>query len=173
MQNGGADYLKNLWKDQKKRKKLSEKVSKIWLSKTPEEIREIRKKASKRYTYQNEYFDSSWELAFYIYCKDQKLNISREPKSFSFIFNQKFHTYIPDFEVENQLIEIKGDQYLDKKTNKWKSFFDSSQDALYEAKHQCALQNNVKILYSKDCQKYLDYIDEKYGKNYLQQFRNT
>jgi len=27
---------------------------------------------------------------------------------------------------------------------------------LYEAKHQCAIKNNVNILYSKDYQEYID-----------------
>lgn len=30
-------------------------------------------------------------------------------------------------------------------------------DGLYEAKHQCMLSNNVKILRSKDYQQYIDY----------------
>lgn len=32
-------------------------------------------------------------------------------------------------------------------------------------------QNNVKILIKKDIKMYLDYIKNKYGKNYLNQFR--
>ena len=51
--------------------------------------------------------------------------------------------------------------------------YDRSQDVLYESKHQCMKDNNIIILKSKDYQKYLDYISEKYGKDYLKQFKNN
>lgn len=159
-------------KNPKQSKEVKEKTRQTWLSKTSEEIRDIRRKASKKYTYQDEQFDSSWELAFYIYCKDHNKNILRETKSFSFMYNNKIHYFIPDFEVDEKLYEIKGDQFL-AKDNTWKDPFNTHLDNLYEAKHQCAIKNNVILLYSKDCQKYLDYVTEKYGKNYLQYFRNT
>lgn len=51
--------------------------------------------------------------------------------------------------------------------------FDHSQDALYEAKHQCMLANDVKIIKTSSMVDVLKYIDSKYGKGYLKQFRNT
>lgn len=76
-------------------------------------------------------------------------------------FKEKKHFYYPDFEViENGkvlLIELKGDQFLTE-NNTWQNPFDHSKDDFYEAKHLCALKNNVKILYSKDYQKYIDYV---------------
>ena len=33
---------------------------------------------------------------------------------------------------------------------------------LYESKHICAINNNVKILYSSECKKYVDYCNTKY-----------
>lgn len=150
-------------KNPKQSKEVKEKTRQTWLSKTSEEIRNIRRKASKRYTYQNEQFDSSWELAFYIYCKDHNKKVLRETKSFSFTANNRIHYFFPDFEVDGKLFEIKGDQFLTK-YNTWKDPFNTHLDTLYEAKHQCALQNNVTILYSKDCQKYLDYVTKKIWK---------
>lgn len=150
---------------------LRKQISDKWKSFSKEKMLSIRKIQAQKYSYENITFDSSIELAFYIYCKDFKLNIKRCEVVFEYNYNNQKHLYIPDFEVNGQLIEIKGNQFL-KEDDTWCNPFDRSQDELYEAKHQCALKNNVKILYTKDYQKYLDYIEETYGKNYLNQFRN-
>lgn len=44
-------------------------------------------------------------------------------------------------------------------------------DYVAEAKHQCMLKNNVTILKGRDVKQYLGYIDQKYGKSYLKQFK--
>lgn len=150
---------------------LRKQISDKWKSFPKEKMLSIRKAQAQKYNYENISFDSSIELAFYIYCKDRDIDIKKCESGFEYLHNNQKHLYIPDFEVNNQLIELKGSQFL-KEDNTWGNPFDSSLDELYEAKHQCALKNNVKILYTKDYQKYLDYIDEKYGKNYLNQFRN-
>lgn len=62
----------------------------------------------KRYMFDNEYFDSSWELAFWIYFKDKKLNISRCKDAINYNDGEKDRYYIPDFIVDGQLYEIKG-----------------------------------------------------------------
>lgn len=124
-----------------------------------------------KYNYDNQNFDSKPELAFYIYCKDFNSNIKRNTKSFEYIFENKKHYYFPDFEVDNQLYEIKGSQFL-AEDGTWQNPFCEKDKDYFEAKHQCALTNNVKILYTEDYQKYLDYIDENYGKGYLNQFRS-
>ena len=41
-----------------------------------------------------------------------------------------------------------------------------------EAKHQCMLKNNVSILTSKDYKKYINYVEQTYGKDYLKSFKN-
>ena len=48
--------------------------------------------------------------------------------------------------------------------NEYKSK-DHSYDERYEAKHQCMLKNNVKILKTTDYMKYIDYVKSKYGKD--------
>ena len=47
------------------------------------------------------------------------------------------------------------------------------QDGHAEAKHQCMLENKVKIITSSEYQKFLDFVDEKYGKNYLDSFKKN
>lgn len=122
---------------------------------------------SKKYYFEDIYFDSYIELCFYIYNLDLGKNIKRNTQGFEYFFKNKKHFYFPDFEIDNQFFEIKGNHFLNEETNTWCNPFDHSQNGLYEAKHQCALANNVQIIYSKDCQKYIDYVEEKYGKNYF------
>jgi hypothetical protein len=50
--------------------------------------------------------------------------------------------------------------------------YDHSQDALYEAKHLCMLENNVDIWRHEQYDFYVKYIEEKYGKDYLKRFKN-
>lgn len=119
-----------------------------------------------RYTMNNDYFDSSWELAFYIYYKDNNINIIREPIKLSYFINDIEHLYYPDFMVDDKLYEIKGSHLL--KDNKLYNPF--TKEILYE-KSECLRENNVTIISNNEIKKYLDYIYNKYGKNYLKNFR--
>lgn len=75
-------------------------------------------------------------------------------------FKDKFkHTW--KLKTKNELVEIKGPQLL-------KLMQESN--SLDNAKYRCMIDHNVKII--TDCSEYLNYIDEKYGKEYLKQFRN-
>lgn len=79
---------------------------------------------------------------------------------------------MPDFKVEDQLVELKGSQFL-KEDGSWKNPYDKSQDGLFEAKHQCLLKNSVKIIYTDEYMNYVKYVEEKYGKDYLKQFKKS
>jgi len=126
---------------------------------------------SNKYFYDNQHFDSSWELYFYIYCKEQNLNIERNPKELYYFCNGRETVYQPDFLVENQLVEIKGDYFFvnDKLINP----YDRSLDYKAEAKQKCMIENNVIILKSKEIKKYMDYVNNKYGKDYINQFKEA
>lgn len=112
------------------------------------------------YKYQEQSFDSFPELCFYMYCIENNIEIIREPTELTFTFEDKECRYYPDFLVNNQLVEIKGKQFL-KEDGTWCNPYDHSLDKLFEAKHQCALQNNVKILYQKEYQKYLNWFNNQ------------
>lgn len=135
--------------------------------------RDIRLKQQTRYMYNNIHFDSSPEIALYIYLKDNHIDFEYQPDvSFEYLNeDSNIHYYFPDFRIEDKFYEIKGDQFFDE-NNKMINPYDRSQDILYESKQKCMIDNNIIILRSKDYQKYLDYISEKYGKNYLKQFKN-
>ena len=134
---------------------------------------------SKRIKYKGINFDSKWELAFYIWLEDNEMNFKREPVIIEYTYNNKIYSYVPDFKVNENYVEIKGLQFFEnknpnnkminpygrrKRTNEENIFY----DGLMEAKHQCMLQNNVIIL--TDCSKYIKYVEDTYGKTYLNKF---
>ena len=107
-----------------------------------------------KYKLNNLYFDSKCELDFYVFCLNNNILCERNTKKyFNFTFNNKQYKYYPDFILEKQYIEIKGEQFL-KKDGSWQNPYNHEQDCIYEAKHQCALLHNVKIIYSKDLEDY-------------------
>ena len=140
----------------------------------PNQDPEIRTKAQHRYIYDNVNFDSLPELSLYIWLRDNQKSFEYQPNiSFEYEFNGKTFHYQPDFLIEGKLYEIKGLQFFKDKdpSKEMVNPYDHSQDALYEAKHQCMLKNDVKILTENDYKMYSDYVQERHGKNYLKQFK--
>lgn len=119
------------------------------------------------YLYNNLKFDSSWELAFYIYCIDKGKNIIRENCSFTYNCNGIDYSYFPDFKVDGSLVEIKGLQFFENRNPNGKMInpFDRLLDEKFEAKHQCMIKNSVQII--TDCSKYIKYVNDVYGRNFL------
>jgi len=50
--------------------------------------------------------------------------------------------------------------------------FDRSLDGLYEAKHQCMLENNVYIMLDDEYIEYVKYVENKFGKKFKKECRN-
>jgi len=127
------------------------------------------------YNYYGIYFDSSWELAVWIYCIDNNIPIIRCPITLRYIGpNKEYHYYIPDFMINGQLVEIKGNQFVksdgthyfpyNKKkvngvwiplTKEEKEYMDN----LYELRHHCGLINGVEYWLETDCYKYIAYCN--------------
>ena len=99
----------------------------------------------KLYYADNCYFDSFPELCFYLYHKHANHNIVRSNKQLPYSYNGKVHYYLPDFELDGQLYEIKGDHLFEKM---------QQPNTLDNAKYLCMLQNNVIVLQSNDYAKY-------------------
>ena len=120
-----------------------------------------RKDLIKRYFYDNNYFDSSWELAYYIWLKDNNIDFEYHPDIFfEYIdVNNIKRRYFPDFKINNDYIEIKGDFLVEDNIFK-----------MDNNKFKCIQENTKEILYKNDIKKYIEYIKEKYGKNYLKNF---
>lgn len=92
--------------------------------------------------------DSSWELAFIIYNEEHGNKIHRCTEVRKYILENKEYEYHPDFVVNNIIYEIKG---IKSKNSIAKQLY--NQDIIF--------------LYRKDIKKYLDYVIEKYGNNFI------
>lgn len=121
------------------------------------------------YFYDNQSFDSSWELAVWIWAKDNNLSIEREPVRIEYEFAGEPHYYYPDFCINNELVEIKGPQFFER-SGKMINPFDKSGNDLMEAKHLAGLARGVKFWSTGEMKPILDYIDSKYTSDYLKLF---
>lgn len=111
-------------------------------------------------------FDSSWELAFYLYHRDNGFNIKRCERSFEYVYENETHKYFPDFDVNGVLYEIKGNQFFNE-DGTMRCPFDESKSPFFEAKHQCGLKNGVHFISKEEIKTYLDFAKCNYGKTYL------
>lgn len=109
-----------------------------------------------KYNYDNKWFDSSWEVAFYIYLKDHNIRFEYHTEKFEYYWNNKKHYYFPDFKVFNTFVEIKSKFLYEKMLT------ENTKDA---AKYDCMKKHNVKIFLN--CDKYLAYVKNKYGDNFI------
>lgn len=140
----------------------------------PSQSPEIIKKSKGKYLYNYIYFDSSPEIAYYIWLVDNNIKFEYKPKDKSIQYVDKYnkqHKYFPDFYLidSNKLVEIKGDNHF--KNGKLINISNNDLNYIAEAKQQCMIENNVEIYTSKDYNIYLKYIRKQYGKDYLKQFK--
>ena len=138
----------------------------------PTKNKEILRKARKKYTYKNEYFDSTWEIALYIYAIEHDEPIQHEPIQIEYTYKGKTHIYYPDFMYKGVLIEIKGDQFFDSDGNMFNPYNNDTSE-IFEVKRQCAILNGVSFWRKRDVQFAIDYVNSKYGKKYLKSFKNA
>lgn len=156
-----------------------EKIKQVFLEKhgveNPSQVKEVQAKKNRKYFYENMYFDSSWEIALWIYAKDHGEDIEREPCTLDYEFAGKVHKYYPDFRYKGELVELKGSQLYNIETGKVSDIYANSEIIKQQvlAKIDCAKRNGVKIWGQYQMYNILKYIKEKYGPNYLQQFRRT
>jgi hypothetical protein len=144
--------------------KLKEKANGRALTPEKEEIRKqkIREKArlnnggyrqgsgrGKKGWYKGFFCDSSYELAYVMYCVDHGIDIKRNTEKRQYFWNNKVMNYIPDFIVQGHVIEIKG-----YKTEQWDAKLKANPD--------------VTVLYEKDLTAVFNYVVNKYGKNYIE-----
>jgi hypothetical protein len=144
----------------RKSKECKNKLQDIFLKKygvkNPAQCFELRniKRGIKKPLYKNIRFDSFWELAFWIYCEDNLIPIRKCEKSF-LLSNNSF--YFPDFIINNsEIIEIKSNYILKTRTSK--------------EKLDCIKNNNIILISNNEIRKYLFFIKNKYGKDYLKSF---
>lgn len=95
--------------------------------------------------YKGFFCDSQYELGYIIYCLDHNINIKRNKKSYDYIYNNEKHKYLPDFIIDEELVEIKG-------------FYRE----IDNIKLASVKDKKIKILYTKDLKFVSDYLQEKY-----------
>lgn len=130
---------------------------------------------SYKYIYDDKSFDSSWEVAYYIWLTDMNIPFTFRPTPLIYHDqNGKKHYYEPDFMINTtgQLVEIKGPQFIDKETGSLKTAFSDNNAARDNSKQLCMQDNNVIMLSTDELQPIFNYIKTKYGNmKYLYQFR--
>lgn len=103
-------------------------------------------------TYNGIECDSSYELAYVIYCIDHNISIKRNNQGFKYTYQGEPHIYYPDFIVNNTYIEIK---------NYWTE--------QVQAKIDCFPKNlNYQIIYKNKIKKYINYCKKVYGNNFTE-----
>lgn len=122
------------------------------------------------YFYENTAFDSSWELAVWIWAKDNHFKIEREPLILTYKARNRTRHYLPDFKINEKLVEVKGDQFFDRDGNLI-NLFARNYDDIAREKQKCMIMNNVEIWRNAQIHPILDYIAQKYSVDYLEQFR--
>lgn len=121
------------------------------------------------YIYDGVKFDSSWELAVYIWLIDHNIVFEYQPTTPEFWYfteDGKKHRYFPDFKIAGKIVELKGDNAFTKDGKPVKNGWLD-----WEAKYKCMLENGIKIWRKKEVQPYLEYVSEKYGHDYLKKFK--
>lgn len=103
--------------------------------------------------YKGYWCDSSWELAWVIYNLDHGIKFERYSGYFEYEFNGAKHKYYPDFIIEDgTIVEIKGAERL----KQWKAKLE-----------QFPQDKSLQVIGKNEIQKYLDYVIEKYGKDFI------
>lgn len=98
--------------------------------------------------YRGIFCDSSWELAYVIYCIETNQHIERCKEKRMYSFGGRTRTYFPDFIVDGKLIEIKG--YI---TPQWIAKQSANPD--------------IVVLGKNEMKPILDYVISKYGNNFI------
>ncbi len=123
----------------------------------------------KGYEFEGIHFDSSWELAYYIWLRDNgKGFIYHPPFYLTYLDDEETqHQYQPDFLVEGRFVEIKGDRFFNEKGEPYNHY----EKAFWWNKYNALLEHKVEILKFEEVKQYLRYVKEKYGKDYLRSFK--
>lgn len=130
-----------------------QRMTELYGGENPDYCYSILSKMKRKYTYDEQRFDSSWELAYYIWLKDNCKNFEIHPnKHFTYFFDDKKHKYYPDFLVDGKYVEIKGPHLLNEMMK---------ENTVSNAKYKCMIENDVKII--SDPAPYFTYLKNKYN----------
>jgi hypothetical protein len=122
-----------------------------------------------RYRYNNIWFDSTWEIAYYIWLTDNNIKFEYHPNTPFKYENEKgkLCDYYPDFKINEKYVEIKGDLFFDKDDKPYNKF----RKEPWQKKYDALIKNKVIILRYADIKEYIEYVKSTYGRNYLKSFK--
>ena len=101
--------------------------------------------------YKGFWCDSSWELAYVVYCIDHNIPIRRCKDRIPYEANGILKYYTPDFVInESEIIEIKG-----------------FKDKNWSYKKEKCKELNITIIDEHHINQYLDYVQNTYGKDFI------
>lgn len=130
-----------------------QRMTELYGGENPDYCDSILSKMKRKYTFENLHFDSTWEIAYYIWLKDNSKNFEIHPKKhFTYFFNDIKHRYYPDFLVDGKYVEIKGPHLLNEMMK---------ENTVSNAKYKCMIDNDVHVI--SDINPYLQYIKDKYN----------
>lgn len=114
-----------------------------------------------KYKFDNESFDSSYEVAFYAYHKSLGETVIREPKpGIRYEKDGKIHRYFPDFLVNGKLYEIKTDSFV-----KEGKLLDTYKQVLVEQYNICIVTETTGL------EPAFIYMETTYGKEWKKLFK--
>ena len=103
-------------------------------------------------------FDSSYEYAFYNFLKCIKKDFQYHPKvKFAYEFNGETHYFFPDFFIDGQYYEVKGEHLYE---------YMQIEKTKENAKLQCIIKNKINLITSCDV---LTFINSVFNKNITQE----
>ena len=105
--------------------------------------------------YKGFYCDSTYELAYLIYCLDHNIDIKRCDETFDYELNGVKHTYHPDFIIDGIIIKIKSYDRGDVKV-----------------KEMSVDNKQYKLLFERDLIPYFEYVSKTYNKRYRRKWNN-
>ena len=119
----------------------------------------ITKMKKTQYILDNILFDSSWELAIYMYLRDFGHSFEYHP-DFEIPYKidedaEKFYIFHPDFKINDKIVEVKSNYLFDHFSEK------------EQAKIELLETLGVDIWTKDEVKPFIDYVDQNYGKRYL------
>ena len=130
--------------------------------KNPQQNPSVLQNRTSKYEYNGIKFDSSWELAYYIWLKDHNIEFKYHSNLyFEYTVNNVKKRYFPDFILNNCIVEIKSDYLMN----------ESCKYHIPNEKIECMKEHNVIILKQTEIYPFIDYVKRKYGYGFFKEHR--
>lgn len=142
----------------------------------------VRRKMKKPYVIHNFEetlkFDFSWEVYVWIYCIMNGIPIIRNPlpEGIQYEWFGGLYRYYPDFMINGELVEIKGDQFFTNPSDPYNSDMINPHDPTnlntkMNAKHKLAMSIKVKYLTEINLRKIFSWVRSVFGTRFIRLFK--